>query len=351
MSIKREQWGVMPDGTQVELFTLVNGRGMEASIATYGGIITRLTAPDRDGNFDDVVLGYDSLEEYLDDCCFFGCIVGRVANRIAGARFSLNGKVYELDRNHGEHQLHGGSKGLNTRVWQAGASETPTGPCLTLTYLSRDGEQGYPGNLEVMVSYTMTDDGLLMGYRAVTDKPTVVNMTNHSYFNLSGCPDTECLGHVLTIPASRYLAIDKEQIPTGELASVAETPLDFNSPAAIGSRIGDDSEPLSIGQGYDHYYILDDESASLRLAGRALEPDAGRVLEVHTTMPGVQFYSGNHMPESVPGKAGVEYGFRSGLCLEAQGYSDAPNRPEFPSVVLQSDEKYHHIILYQFSAE
>ena len=348
MSITSQKWGFMPDGTPVELFTLVNGRGMEASIATYGGIITRLTAPDRAGIMADVVLGYDSLDEYLNDCCFFGCAVGRVANRISGARFTLNGVEHVLDRNHGKHQLHGGSEGFNTRVWQADGAETPDGPRLTLTYLSRDGEQGYPGNLDVTISYTLIDNGLRVDYRATTDMPTVVNLTNHSYFNLSGHPEKDCLDHVLTIPASRFMVTDEDQIPTGELADVAGGPLDFTGSPTIGSRIDAKCEPLVIGQGYDHYFVLDDDSESLRLAARAYELTTGRILEVHTTKPGVQFYSGNHMPASIFGKSGIVYGFRSGFCLETQAYTDAPNRQDFLSIVLQPDEKYNHTSEYYF---
>lgn len=351
MGITSRKWGVMPDGTPVELFTLMNGCGMEASIATYGGVITRLTAPDRAGSMADVVLGYDSLDEYLNDCCFFGCVVGRVANRIADARFTLDGVEYTLDKNHGKHQLHGGSKGFNCKVWGAEVAETVDGPCLILSYLSRDGEQGYPGNLDVTVVYTLLDDGLRMEYRATSDAATVVNLTNHSYFNLSAHPEKDCLEHVLTIPASRFMETDKDQIPTGKLANVAGGPLDFTGPAVIRSRINVESEPLSIGQGYDHYFVLDDESESLRLAGRVYEPATGRVLEVHTTKPGVQFYSGNHMPESIPGKSGVIYGFRSGFCLETQDFTDAPNRAEFPSIVLRPGDEYRHTTVYQFSVE
>lgn len=349
MGIRQEQWGVMPGGTPVELFTLSNGRGMEASIVTYGGVITRLTAPDRAGTMADVVLGYDTLEQYLDDCCYFGCIVGRVANRIGRAQFTLDGVTYDLNRNHGDHQLHGGSDGFNSHVWKPEILESSEEPSIRLTYRSVDGEQGYPGTLDVATIYTLTADGLRMEYRATTDKTTVVNMTNHSYFNLTGQPDKDCLGHILTIPADRYMPTDGDQIPTGEMADVVGTPMDFTQPTAIGSRIDEEFEPLSIGQGYDHFYALDD-SASLKLAGRVFEPESGRTLEVHTTKPGVQFYSGNHMPESVKGKAGMTYCYRSGLCLETQGYSDAPNQPNFPSIVLEPGQVYNQITVYQFFA-
>jgi len=349
MGIQSEKWGVMPDGTQVELFTLLNGRGMEAFIATYGGVVTRLTAPDRDGAMADVVLGYDTLGEYLDDRCFLGCIVGRVANRIAGARFVLDGTKYELDRNFGKHHLHGGTRGFHTRVWTAEPQETSEGPALVMRYVSEDGEEGYPGTLDVSVIYTLTDAGLHMKYRAVTDKPTVVNLTNHTYFNLSGVSQSDILDHVLTIPASHYLAMDTDQIPTGKVEGVVGTPLDFTGPSTIGSRIGVECEALAVGHGYDHFFISDNASDSSGLVARVSELKSGRVLEVCTTQPGVQFYSGNSMPARMRGKQGAIYGQYSGFCLEAQGYTGAPNRQEFPGVTLRPGEVYEHITEYRFS--
>lgn len=350
MSIQHESWGITHRGTQVDLYTLTHESGMETSIATYGGIITRLIVPDEKTGPTDVVLGYDTLAEYLDDDCYFGCIVGRVANRISRARFTLDGVEYALDRNHGNHQLHGGTAGFNTLVWQAEPLQSADGPQLVLTHVSEDGDQGFPGRLETTVTYTLTKNGLRMEFQAQTDAPTPVSLTNHTYFNLSGHSALDCLDHVLTIPASRYLVTDHEQIPTGEIASVIGTPLDFTTPASIGSRIDTDFAPLIIGQGYDNFFVLDDESSTVRLAATASEPKSGRVLEVFTDQPGVQCYSGNHMPKSLQGKNTTTYGWRHGVCFEPQGYPDAPNRPEFPSVILPTGGIFKQKITYQFSS-
>ena len=345
MQLSGRPFGTTRDGVPVELYTLSNGAGMEADIATYGGTLVRLTAPDRDGNMADVVLGYDTLDGYLDDRCYFGRLVGRVANRIGEARLILDGEEFALDRNHGRHHLHGGARGFHSRVWTAEAS--PDTDALTLTYESRDREQGYPGNLTASAVYSMTEDGLRLDFSASTDRATPVNLTGHAYFNLTGRPGADCLGHVLTIPASRCLETDGELIPTGGLAEVAGTPLDFTAGVAIGARIRQDFLPLAVGRGYDHCYVLDGP-AGLKQAASVVEPESGRGLEVWTTQPCVQFYSGNHIPEGLPGKAGAVYGERSGLCLEPQGFVDAPGHAAFPEVILRPGGTYRQTILYRF---
>lgn len=347
MQLSSRPFGTTGDGTPVELYTLVNAAGMEADIATYGGALVRLTAPDRDGDMADVVLGYDTLDGYLNDCCCFGRLVGRVANRIGGARLVLDGREYALDRNNGRHHLHGGAGGFHSRVWRADPIETEAGPALVLTLESSDGDQGYPGNLAVSAVYTLAEDGLHLDFSAATDRTTAVNLTAHPYFNLSGRPGTDCLGHVLTIPARRCLETDADMIPTGCLSEVAGTPLDFMAGVAIGARIRQDSVPLANGHGYDHCYVLDGR-AGMKPAASVVEPVSGRGLEVLTTQPCVQFYSGNHIPEGLPGKGGAVYGARSGLCLEPQGFVDAPGHAAFPEVTLRPGEAYRQTVLYRF---
>ncbi|WP_207264639.1 aldose epimerase family protein [Desulfovibrio sp. Huiquan2017] len=347
MSLNRRSFGTTGDGTPVELFTLANGAGMEADICTYGGALVRLTAPDRDGVPADVVLGYDDLDGYLNDACCFGRLVGRVANRIGGARLVLDGETFALDRNDGRNHLHGGSGGFHSRVWEAEPVETESGSGLALTYKSRDGEQGYPGNLTVSAVYVLTGDGLRLDFSATTDRTTVVNLTAHPYFNLTGRPGTDCLDHILTIPAQRFLATNREMIPTGDLAEVAGTPMDFRIGTAVGARLGQDFPPLAFGGGYDHCFVLDERNG-LKLAGAVFEPRSGRGLEVWTTQPCVQFYSGNHIPEGLPGKGGAVYGERSGLCLEPQGFVDAPGHAAFPQVTLRPGQICNQTILYNF---
>lgn len=349
MTVRREAWGEAR-GRPVHLYTLA-GNGLEVSVATYGGVVVRLTAPDRGGNAANVTLGYDSLDEYINDSCYFGCIVGRVANRIGNGRFTLAGTEHVLDRNHGDHQLHGGAKGFHTRVWDAEAGETPDGPRLRLTRTSPDGEQGYPGTVEARVDFTLSGNGLRLDFSATTDKPTPVNMTNHSYFNLSGRPGSSCLDHRLAIPAGRILETDGALIPTGALAEVAGTPFDFRSGESVGARIMEAGAPLSAGRGYDHYFVLDHGSTRLKTAASVFDPESGRAMEVRTTHPGVQFYSGNHIPEGLPGRSGARYNPRCGFCLEAHGYADAPNHPGFPSVTLPPGETLHHTILYTFAVK
>jgi len=351
MAITRQLFGTMPDGTAVHVFTLSNGRGMEAKIIDYGGIVVSLTAPDREGYPTDVVLGYDTLEGYLEDQAYFGAIIGRFGNRIGGGRFTLDGVEYKLALNDGENHLHGGIKGFNRVIWDAEIVEDTDGQSLRLSYLSADGEEGYPGNLSVVVTYALTEDnGLHIEYEATTDKPTVVNLTNHSYFNLSGTVDRTILDHQMTIAADHFTPGGPGLIPTGELRSVAGTPLDFTMPAVIGARINADDIQLERGLGYDHNWVLNRTGEGLEFAARVREPLSGRVMEVHTTEPGIQFYSGNFMT-STKGKAGKTYEHRYGLCLETQHYPDSPNRPEFPSTVLRPSETYRQTTIYSFSTD
>lgn len=349
MTIHREAWGEV-GGRPVDLYTLSGESGMEASVSTYGGVVVRLSVPDSHGNVTNVTQGYDSLKQYLDDPCYFGCIVGRVANRIGNARFSLNGEEYVLDRNSGNNQLHGGSKGFHTRVWEADAAETTNGPSLSLTRTSPDGEQGYPGTLEARVDFTLLEHGLRLDFSATTDRPTPVSMTNHSYFNLSGDLGSSCHGHRLTIPAGRILETDTGQVPTGALTDVTGTPFDFRSGPFVGERIDAQDEGLVAAGGYDHYFVLDDDSGELKLAGSVVEPESGRGMELRTTCPGIQFYSGNNIPEGLPGRGGTRYGPRCGFCLEAHGYVDEPNHSDFPSVILEPGRVMRQTIIYTFFA-
>lgn len=349
MTVCRRQWGEA-GGRSVDLYVLSHGP-MEAAVATYGGALVRLMVPDAAGRAENVVLGYDSLDGYLRDEQYFGSLVGRTANRVGNARFTLNGAERGLDRNHGRHHLHGGSRGFNTRVWDGEAADTPHGPRLTLRRTSPDGEQGYPGALAVRVDYTLLADGLRLDFFAETDAPTPVNLTGHAYFNLSGRPGSTIEDHRLAIPASRVLETDPDLIPTGGLADVAGTPFDFRRAAAVGARIGEDHPGLRAGAGYDHYFVLDDDSGGLKVAAEVSEPASGRRMTVLSTHPGVQFYSGNHIPPGSAGADGARYSPRSGFCLEAHGYPDAANQAGFPSVTLLPGERMHHTILYNFFAK
>jgi len=351
MKIKKRSFGTLADGTDLVLYTLVNAQGMRAAITNYGGIVVSLTAPDRDGTFADVVLGFDTLEEYVDHSPFFGCLVGRFGNRIANGKFTLQGVEYTLAQNDGQNHLHGGIKGFDKRVWAARALETADGPGLVLAYVSPDGEEGYPGTLSVTVLYTLTDDNALkIDYTATTDKPTVVNLTNHSYFNLSAGATNTILDHELSINAGAFTPVDGTLIPTGEIRAVAGTPLDFRTPTPIGARIEADDPQLGYGGGYDHNWIINGEPGELRLAARVYEPTSGRVMDVHTTEPAMQFYAGNMMPPSLNGKGGRIYARRGGLCLETQHYPDSPNKPEFPSTTLEPGQTYQTTTVYKFSA-
>jgi aldose 1-epimerase len=348
MSITKEPFGSMPDGTPVHLYTLTSSGGLEARIADYGGTVVSILAPDREGRLGEVVLGLDTLEDYVDRSPFFGCITGRYANRIAKARFSLSGTEYRLAQNDGKNHLHGGVRGFDKVVWQARESGGGGGPGLELTYVSEDGEEGYPGNLTVDVTYTLTsDDELRIDYRATTDKDTVVNLTNHTYFNLADGGASDALAHELVIDADRFTPVDDTLIPTGELRSVEGTPLDFRRQMAVGARIGQDDEQLRFGHGYDHNWVLNSGGGGLALAARLVDPISGRALEVLTTEPGIQFYSGNFL-DNIKGRGGTVYGKRHGLCLETQHFPDSPNKPQFPSTVLRPGEAYETTTIYRF---
>jgi aldose 1-epimerase len=352
MNIDKKAFGKTADGTPVDLYTLSNDNGITCTITNYGGIIVSLVVPDRDGTPADIVLGFDTLEEYLDHSPFFGCIVGRYGNRIAQAKFTLEDVEYTLAQNDGENSLHGGARGFDKVVWQAEPFEAEGKVSLKLTYTSPDGEEGYPGSLSTTVLYTLTNtDKCKIHYTATTDKTTVVNLTNHTYFNLAGAGTGTILDHELTINADRFTPVDDTLIPTGELRSVEGTPLDFRQSTVIGARIQDDDEQLRLGGGYDHNWVVNGEAGTKRLAARVYEAATGRVLEVYTTEPGVQFYCGNFLPKSLPGKGGQTYVWRGGLCLETQHYPDSPNQPSFPSTTLQPGETYDTTTVLRFSTQ
>lgn len=349
LQVSREPFGTTADGTPVELFTLRNHRGAEARISNYGGIVVSLKVPDRNGQLGDVVLGYDKLADYIKETPYFGCLVGRYGNRIARGHFSLDGRVYTLATNNYPNHLHGGNKGFDKVVWQAKTLATVDGPALELQYVSKDGEEGYPGNLSVTALYTLTaDNALKLQYTATTDKDTIVNLTQHSYFNLAGMGDI--LGHVVMIPADKFTPVDSTLIPTGVLQPVEGTPFDFQTPTAIGARINQDNEQLKFGKGYDHNWVINKPMGEFGLMARVFEPTTGRVLEVLSTEPGLQFYSGNFLDGTLKGKGGWIYQFRNGFCMEPQHYPDSPNQPNFPSVVLKPGQTYRNTIMYRFSA-
>jgi len=356
-SISRAPFGVTPQGVPVEIYTLRNPLGMEVRIATYGGTVVSLTAPDREGHFTDVVLGFDSLDGYVKASPYFGAIIGRYGNRIAHGRFSLEGHSYQLATNNGPNSLHGGKVGFDKVVWTVAHSGLGSlGPQLILTYLSRDGEEGYPGNLSVTTTYTLLNDknALQIEYSASTDKTTIVNLTHHSYFNLRG-GEGDVLGYSLQIHADYFTPVDATLIPTGERRSVAGTPFDFRLLRFIGSRIGSADEQLKFGRGYDHNWITGVPRAGMgvrhyvRVNATVLDPVSGRVLQVSSSEPGLQFYSGNFLDGSLKGKGGRTYGFRSGFCLEPQHFPDSPNHPNFPSTVLKPGETYRSTLIYQLA--
>jgi aldose 1-epimerase len=351
-SVSKRPFGKTEDGTPVDLYTLTNSQGIQTSITNFGGIVVSLLIPDRDGRLADVVLGFDSLEGYLGGHPYFGAIVGRYGNRIANGAFTLEGKQYSLAQNNNQNHLHGGLKGFDKAVWKATGILGEKGPGLALTYLSRDGEEGYPGNLMVTVTYILTDENdLRIHYRATTDKPAPVNLTNHSYFNLAGQGEGDILGHELTIHADRFTPVDEGLIPTGELRSVEGTPLDFRQSMPIGARIDEEDEQLGFGGGYDHNFVVNRTSGELALAARVHEPTTGRVLEVFTTEPGVQFYCGNFLDGSIVGKGGKVYKKRYGFCLETQHFPDSPNKPHFPSTILRPGDEYSTTTVYSFSVK
>ncbi len=347
--IKKEAFGTTPDGKAVELYTLTNTHGIEARIMTYGGIIVSLKTPDKSGHFADITLGFDTLAGYLNKNPFFGALVGRYGNRIAKAKFTLDGKEYKLAANNGPNALHGGLKGFDKVVWQAEPFEKTSEVGLILKYTSVDGEEGYPGTLHVTVTYTLDDKNeLSIDYHATTDKATPVNLTNHTYFNLSGEGSGNILGEELTLNADHYTPVDSTLIPTGKIASVHGTPFDFTKPFAIGARINDKDEQLGFGLGYDHNFVINRQGPGLVWAARAYDPKSGRVLEVDTTQPGVQFYTGNHL-DGVHGRNGHIYNMRDAFCLETQHYPDSPNQPNFPLTILRPGQTYHQVTVWKFS--
>lgn len=340
-------YGKLPDGTAVDVFTLSDG-AFEARIATYGGVVVSLKTPDRDGKSGDVVLGFDDLDGYVANFngkadAFFGALIGRYANRIAHGSFTLDGNKYSLPLNNGANTLHGGPHGFNNVVWKS--KEISNG--VELTYLSKDGEAGYPGNLTAIVRYTLVKGDLRIEYSATTDKDTVVNLTNHSYFNLAGSGDI--LGNQLTLHASRFTPVDSGLIPTGELKSVDGTPFDFRKPHTVGERINANDDQLHLGHGYDHNWVLDSGGTKLAEAAELYDPTSGRVLKVLTDQPGIQFYSGNFLDGSVRGKGGKPYQQHAALCLETQHFPDSPNHPDFPTTELKPGQHYHTVTIFSFS--
>jgi aldose 1-epimerase len=343
--VTKSVFGDMPDGTKVEIYTLEEG-AIKARIMTYGARLVSLQVPDRSGKVADIVLGYDDLAGYTADSkSYFGSIVGRYGNRIAHATFSLDGKRYQLPPNDGVNTLHGGIVGFDKLIWQG--HEIPQG--VELTLVSKDGDQGFPGTLTARVRYTLEAHALKIEYFATTDKDTVLNLTNHSYFNLAGEGQGDILKHLVMIPADRYTPVDSGLIPTGELAPVAGTPLDFHKATAIGARINDSNEQIKLGRGYDHNYVLNGKAGALQEAARVTEPTTGRVLTVETTQPGVQFYSGNFLDGTLHGKQGHVYAIRTGFCLETQHFPDSPNHPKFPTTELKPGQTYHEVTVFKFS--
>jgi aldose 1-epimerase len=337
----------MPDGTAVDEFTLTNRNGIDVRIITYGAIVRSLRVPDRTGRMADIVHGFDSLEGYLAGHPYFGAVIGRYGNRIGGARFSLDGRAYELAANNGPNHLHGGVRGFDKHVWRAG--RLPQGTGVVFTRTSPDGEEGYPGALEVRVTYTLTDANELgIEYEATTDRPTPVNLTNHSYFNLGGHDSGDILDHEVMLHAEAYTPVDATLIPTGAIAPVEGTPFDFRRPARVGARINQPHEQLKFGRGYDHNFVLSRKGDGLQPAARVTEPKSGRTLDVATTEPGVQFYTGNFLDGSVRGKGGTAYAHRSALCLETQHFPDSPNKPQFPSTILRPGAQYRSRTVFTF---
>ena len=348
--ISREPFGTAPSGEAVELMTLRNARGVELRAMTYGAIIVSLKVPDRAGQLGDVVLGYDSLAGYVKSSPYFGAIVGRYGNRIARGKFTLDGKTYTLAVNNGPNALHGGLKGFDKVVWSADTIRMLEGVGIRFSYVSKDGEEGYPGTLTTTVTYTLTDSNEVhIAYEATADKATPVNLTQHTYFNLAGTGDI--LAHVLTLNADRFTPVDSTLIPTGDLAPVAETPFDFTAPHAVGERIGADNQQLKFGGGYDHNFVLTRADTGLAPAAVLKEPTSGRVLEMRTTEPGVQFYSGNFLDGTLTGKGGVVYSHRTGLCLETQHFPDSPNQAAFPNTILRPGETYRSRTVWRFGVE
>jgi aldose 1-epimerase len=353
VAVQETPFGVTADGQEVTKYTLTNANGMQVEIMNYGGIILSLKAPDRDGQLEDIVLGYDTLAEYEAETPYFGALIGRYGNRIARGRFKLDGQEYTLATNNDPNHLHGGDRGFDKVVWEARSPGPDTGgnPTLWLSYVSEDGEEGYPGTLRSEVRYELTDENaLVIHYRAETDAPTPVNLTQHTYFNLSGNAKRDILDHKLHINADRYTPVDATLIPTGELAPVSGTPFDFREAKAIGLEIDDEDEQLGFGLGYDHNWVVNQQApGEMGYVATLSDTESGRMLEIHSTEPGLQFYSGNFLDGSLSGKGGVRYEHRWGLCLETQHFPDSPNQPAFPSTILRPGEIYDTRTVWQFS--
>lgn len=349
--MKRTAFGTTPEGEQVEQYTLTNEQGMEVKIITYGGRITSLKVPDKAGNFEDVVLGFNNLEQYVEENPFFGALIGRYGNRIAKGKFSLDGQEYTLAQNNGENHLHGGEKGFDKVVWTV--KDTSKENSLVLSYVSEHMEEGYPGRLETLVTYTLKDDNSLdVEYEAMTDRKTVVNLTQHAYFNLSGDFSNPILDHKVQINADEFVPVNESLIPTGKLRSVAGTPFDFRQPKALGEEIDAAHEQLEIAGGYDHTWVLNEQGSGMRFAASAVHPESGRQLEVFTTEPGMQLYTGNFLDGTLPLQYGEgNYERRTGFCFETQHYPDSPNQESFPSVVLEPGEKYFSKTSFRFSVK
>ena len=350
-TISKASFGSMPDGTPVEIYTLRNNNGMKVRIITYGGIVQSIKVPDKDGRLDDVVLGYDNLDGYLKNSPLFGAIVGRYGNRIANGKFTLDGREYTLAINGPPNHIHGGKKGFDKVIWKVLKADVgPQGPRLELVYFSKDGEEGYPGGLFVKATYTVTENNALrLDFKAATDKDTIVNLTHHSYFNLAGHGDI--LGHMVYINADRFTPVDSGLIPTGAFRPVNGTPFDFRRPTAIGARINQSDEQLKFGNGYDQNWVINKPMGELALMARVTEPTTRRVLEVYSTEPGLQFYTGNFLGGTPTGKGGKVYERRSAFCMEPEHYPDSPNQPTFPSVELKPGETYRNTIIYKFSVQ
>ena len=349
--VSKAPFGETLEGKKVDIYTFHNTNGVEARICNYGGLLVSFKCPDRDGKIGDVVLGYDDLNGYLTNSPYFGAMIGRYGNRIARGKFTLDDVVYHLVTNNGLNALHGGLKGFDKKVWHAKIVPSEEGvPSLELTYLSKDGEEGYPGNLSVKAVYTLLpDNGLRLQYTATTDKDTVLNLTQHSYFNLAGKGDV--LDHKVFIDADRTTPVDESLIPTGELRSVEGTPFDFRKPTAIGARIQQDDTQLKFGNGYDHNFVLNHKMGHLDVIARVSEPTTGRVLEVLSTEPGLQFYTGNFLDGTITGKGGQVYNFRNAFCMEPQHFPNSPNQYDFPSVCLRPGQVYHNTIIFRLTTE
>ena len=347
MNFHTEQFGRTPEGEEVFLYTLTSAKGLRARITNYGAILVSLEAPDRHGKLDDITLGFESLDKYIEQKVYFGATVGRYANRIGNARFVLDGVEYKLAANDGPNHLHGGLKGFDKVVWKpVEVTAAEDRAWAKLSYLSKDGEEGYPGNLQCTITYTLTnDDELQISYEAQTDRKTVLNLTNHAYWNLAGQGAGNVLGHEMLIDAGRFTIVDQGLIPVGATASVVDTPLDFLSPRTIGSRL------RQLRYGYDHNFVLKGRPDTLKFCARVQEPASGRIMEIQTTEPGVQLYTGNFLDGSVVGKGGKAYGKHAGFCLETQHYPDSPNKPSFPSTVLEPGKKFASTTVHKFSAK